>query len=371
MRCAHCTKPFVIRVGEPSEEPTEKSIAADEPVPLEGVTDSADISSTAGEIGDKTQPAFVAAETHSSIKLSPELLDAVDKWQTSPTMVDGALQVVLSQADGDAEEGFEAFGRLEALPTSTAPAPSSLPVNASAANASAVTTTTASMAARDHGAPSSSQPAHHPPSGYPPAQIPDPYDLRPRQSRAVKAVGILMLLSITLTLAFGLFVLFRNDWTLDFSNLDRMVEHAFGGTPIAPPRDTLDEQLSLSKPALTRYQFLDGTPALAASGVVRNLRGETKRYVYVRAELRKGRQIVSRARAPAGNVFTRDEFATLDKESLYSTSNPAGKNGRNTKIPVGASVGYMVVFTAVPPDYSPGKYDVVAHIDSVESYEAP
>lgn len=416
--CDNCSRPFVIRVGEPNEDSSEHPAPA-EKVELDGVTDSASTSSTAGEIGAKAQPAFIDSETRSSIKLSPELVAAAEQLQASPTVVDGALSVVLTEADSDAPTGFEAFGQVEAPPSSTAPAPAApapAVVDASRVptmpeqDISAFASPATAGAAPPQQAAASAQPMAQagmvqgayapqptgamPPPGYappgygqpgwgpgaaPPQQMgpgyampgmADPYDLQPRESRAVRVIGMSMLLLITLALAFGLFVLARNDWRLDFSNLDRMLERALGGDAPTATRDSPREQLSVSEPALARHQFLDGSKVLAATGVVRNLRGAAKRYVYVRAELRQGDLIVASARAPAGNVFTRDELATMDKESLYSLSNPAGKSGRNAKIAVGGSVEYMVVFTKLPHDYAPSKYKVVTRVDSVEAHEA-
>ncbi|PID39182.1 MAG: hypothetical protein CSB49_01930, partial [Proteobacteria bacterium] len=193
----------------------------------------------------------------------------------------------------------------------------------------------------------------------------------PREGRFVRFVGQLMLLTIIGVLGFSLFVLYRNDWNVDFSNLDTMFNRAMGhATP--PAQKSLLEQLEPSRPSLALAKFANGNKVLTASGVVRNSNMTAVRYLHVSAQLLEGKRIVARAEAPAGNSFTPGELATHDKGSLYDLTNPAGKNGRNTKIAPQRSVDYMVVFTDVPEDFKVGgKYTVKVKVSKAERYEGP
>lgn len=193
----------------------------------------------------------------------------------------------------------------------------------------------------------------------------------PREGRFVRFVGKLMLLTVFGALGFGLFVLYRNDWQVDFSNLDRMLDRALGNAPVTQATGAVTEGLEVSRPVVAKAQFIDGKKVITATGVVRNTGALSKRFIVVRAEIRRGVQVMVMAKAPAGNVFPPEELATLDKESLYSLTNPAGKNGRNAKVAPQQSVEYMVVFTEFPEDFSLDRYQVVAKVDTAELYRGP
>jgi hypothetical protein len=106
-------------------------------------------------------------------------------------------------------------------------------------------------------------------------------------------------------------------------------------------------------------------------GVVRNQGEDAKRYIYVRVDLKKGRQVIVSAKAPAGNVFTVNQISTMDKASMNALLNPAGKDGSNAKVVPGGSVAFTVVFTELPEDFAPGKYQFEAKIAQAERYEGP
>ena len=263
----------------------------------------------------------------------------------------------------DDSGGFEAFSPIG--PAAAAPAPmASYPVQPT-----------------DPARMTGPMPAATPAPAYPQQAAPIPgyqdpsidiYGLEtPGEGRFVRFVGKLMLLTVFGALGFGLFVLYRNDWQLDFSNLDRMLDRALGNAPVTQATGAVTEGLEVSRPVVAKAQFIDGKKVITATGVVRNTGALSKRFIVVRAEIRRGVQVMVMAKAPAGNLFPPEEIATLDKESLYSLTNPAGKNGRNAKVAPQQSVEYMVVFTEFPEDFSLDRYQVVAKVDTAELYRGP
>ena len=97
----------------------------------------------------------------------------------------------------------------------------------------------------------------------------------------------------------------------------------------------------------------------------------SRRYVYVRARLlRHGREVAA-VEAPAGNLFTPEELAGLDRLGVQGRITPAGSDGRNLRLEPGQNLEYMVVMTRLPADYSPDRYSVTVEVSQAELRDGP
>jgi len=224
-------------------------------------------------------------------------------------------------------------------------------------------------------------PAAYPPASYPPAAYAPGYGYQPgfgppedvaipepRPSRAGRVIGMMMSLIVGLSVLFFLFLLVRNDWSLDFANFGRMIDRAFGRASKQVGRQEL-RGLDASEPIVEQGRLASGEVVVTAKGAVKNNDTRVRRYVYVRARLRdkRGRDVLT-AEVPAGNIFSLDELRGLSKRDLDGRINPGGRDGRNQKVEPGQSLAYMVVLVGPPPDYSAGRYDVAAEVSQAELY---
>jgi hypothetical protein len=173
-------------------------------------------------------------------------------------------------------------------------------------------------------------------------------------------------------IGFSFFVLYKNDWSLDLANVGVMVDRAFGGGTSRASGDETLRGLEVSVPIVSEAELSDGTRVLTAEGLVKNNDTRARKFIYVRASLKDGHdRTVARAEAPAGNVFSKTRLAQLSPTKLRSSMNPAGRDGRNAKLEPGETVAYMVVFTAVPHDYSATEHEVEATVSEAELYAGP
>jgi hypothetical protein len=168
------------------------------------------------------------------------------------------------------------------------------------------------------------------------------------------------------SVAIFLFMLAKNDWSMG---------QLFGNPP--PPQHRGDELRGLKvdqpdSPITERAKLSSGEQVLAVQGVVSNDDHLPRMYVYVRVTLKDahGRSVTT-AESPAGNIFSKEQLATMSKSQLASTINPAGRDGRNAKLVGGQTVAYMVVITNLPRDYSSSKYSVHAQVSKAELYDGP
>jgi hypothetical protein len=193
----------------------------------------------------------------------------------------------------------------------------------------------------------------------------------PRPGGATKAIGFLMLLVFLVGGPFLLFVLYRNDWSLDLANFGTMVQRAFGSQ--APKRPASRElrglELTPPEPIVAEAKLSTGERALLVQGVVKNNDTRTRRFIYVRVWLldARGQKVLS-AEAPAGNLFSKEQLAGLDRTSIQSHLNPGGSDGRNQRVEPGQTVAYMVVLSGLPPGFSLAEYTATAEVSQAELY---
>jgi hypothetical protein len=188
---------------------------------------------------------------------------------------------------------------------------------------------------------------------------------RATPGRALRVLGMLISISIFACIVLALFVMARNDWSFDLSNLDRMLAHAFSGEAIEelPPEIA---QLEVSSPIAELTQLKDNVPVVTAEGVVKNVGTRTRRFIYLRASVKRNRHVIAIEEAPAGNLFSRAELAQLTKRRLQASLNPAGRQGRNARVAPGESVAYMVVITGLPNGFDLSQHRVVAEVSQAE-----
>ena len=209
-------------------------------------------------------------------------------------------------------------------------------------------------------------------------QDPDAWNttqLEPSPNRGMRALGLFMTLVLSVAALLFFFILYRNDWSLDLANFDKIMGRAFG---TESPRSNVPDELrglqvdQPTSPIVEQAKLSDGQPVLTIQGVVRNNDTRTRRFVYVRATLKDiHNRTVTSIETPAGNVFTVEQLASMTRSRLASSINPAGRDGSNARLEPGQSVAYMVVVTTVPHDYDPTRYSVVAEVSQAELYEGP
>lgn len=188
----------------------------------------------------------------------------------------------------------------------------------------------------------------------------------------MRVFGLFLTLALVGVMGFFLFVLYKNNWSLDVADFGGMVDRAFGSEKTKQyVRDEL-RGLEVDRPIVGEAKLVTGDRVLTVEGVVRNTDTRTRRFIYVRAivEDNHGRKVTS-VEAPAGNVFSKEQLAKVTKAKLSAQLNPAGRDGRNAKLESGQSIAYMVVVTSVPHDYSPTKYTSRTEVSQAELYDAP
>ncbi|MCA9671900.1 MAG: hypothetical protein KC503_40150, partial [Myxococcales bacterium] len=268
-----------------------------------------------------------------------------------------------------------------AAPVAAAPAPAPAPAPAQAASAlympgygpptpaAPVAPAPAAQAAPGYpaGFQTGPQLAHHPMAAPPAPQDPSAYgDLdvygMPRQRSGGKIFGIFLMLILVGGGLFFLFVLARNDWSLDLANFGAMIDRAFGGS-----RRHRAGALDIA-PGQTQILTLHGKKVLVANGVITNNTTKEHRFIYVLGWIKRGATVMaSSGEVPAGNVFTDEQLAKMKPKALRSRLNPAGTDGANRSIATGATIGYQIIFNKLPADYSTDRYRVEVKIARSES----
>ncbi|MBK8481577.1 MAG: hypothetical protein IPL40_10425 [Proteobacteria bacterium] len=186
--------------------------------------------------------------------------------------------------------------------------------------------------------------------------------------RGLRPFGAAMLLLGLAAAALALFVLARNDWTLDVGRFGRMLTRAFGSEEPANP---LLAELRLTGPATEVAALADQPRVLLVRGTVENGSPVARGFVYVRAWIERGGVIVASAEAPLDNVFTVAELSRLSARGLRGAINPAGRERRNARLGPGEVVPYMVVLTPLPPGLAAAEEQSVrVAISRVEPFEA-
>lgn len=385
--CEDCEFSFTMRLGEPADsKQSEEERDPLKPVEVEGMKHSGAISATAGEIGAESKN-FVPAMTRTSIKLSPELLAMIAEDEEKQThLQDGHAKAFVEsitpppnesksdpinavsstqQESNNNNDTFESYGEVSATmstPVSREPLQQLTPLAITPSNSSP----SHLSAPFQNVLPSSSQVVTEPLSTIDSDALQN-YDLAPpRESAAVQTIGKIMFFSIIALLLFGLFVLIRNDWTLDFQNLDKMMNRAFGGQ-----KEESTQEFEISSPSLEEVILADKKKALVAKGLLKNLSSKTKRYIYVQATLFEGSLPLNIQSTPAGNLFSKEELKKLTFVQLNSRINPAGRNGRNAKLLPQASIDYMIAFPLQDKTFNPNKHRVTIKILSSETYQGP
>lgn len=185
----------------------------------------------------------------------------------------------------------------------------------------------------------------------------------PRRGRPL---GTAMLLLGVAAGSVALFVLARNDWTLDLGRVGPMLTRAFG---TAVPANPLLADLRVTGPATELSALADQPRVLLVRGTVENGSPVARAFVYVRAWIERGGVIVASAEAPLDNVFTVAELSRLTARELRGAINPAGRERRNARLGPGEVVPYMVVLTPLPPGPARAGQEVQVAISRVEPVE--
>lgn len=217
--------------------------------------------------------------------------------------------------------------------------------------------------------PSPLLPGSLPPQGAGPSYAFEDYSLTPaRSGRAVKVFGILMTLVILVAGSLFLYILMRNDWSLDISRFDEMVARAFGlseGTEVKPEL----RAVFVSQPILDRAKLASGESVLLCRGQVKNTDSPTLAYISVRGVLKRHGNGVLTAESPAGNTFTVAQLEKLTKSQVMASFNPAGQDGKNARVATGDSLDYALVLTPLPEDYEAGRYTVEVEASHAEIHQ--
>lgn len=416
--CARCLFAFVARLGSPAAlEKLDRDPTL--PIYLEGVKSSSAKSETAGEIGAAT-PAFIPADTKTTIVIDPALEQDIAEhrsgWISAPTeesVIDSETAALLGLRTRPMDPDDDSLAA-SATETEVAMMPP-LPPDASSEDTARADLAsfecyapidspvrTGHPLAAGHAplgaggtAPSGGRPAFAP--GKPlaaaerpfPAAIPAPAAARlppigdhdptlaqdfrrfqpahPLQSKPVRVLSMLVTLVVFSCIGFALFVLYQNDWSFDLSNFDKMLSRALGEPAEALPPEI--DKLEVSLPIADLTRLAGGEPVVTAEGVIKNVGTKTRRFIYVRAQIKRGSRVVASAEAPAGNLFKRAELAQLTRKQLHASLNPAGQQGRNARIEPGESVAYMVVIWDLPPDFLLSEHEIVADVSQAEIYE--
>lgn len=418
--CPSCNFPFVARLGTPA---TDGSARRDPTLPiyLEGVTSSAANVEAAGEIGVKL-PAMMPADTRTRVVLDDSLKLEIESvrgrrgdpstpgWIAAttatmqPTTPSPSLLAETTDVRGDPTDpavlpldklATDVSSHPDTLgPVEASPAPESAeyealnPVRPLADRTKAVSATLTEPAGLS---PSAARPLQLSPTApaagqvdprsttmrfppgmdtsAPPDSLAPPPLSDPRAGSVARGIGLVVSVVVFGSIVFGLFVLSRNDWSLDPSRLDIMLDRALHGTSDPLPRELAN--LETSQPIVDLTKLADDRPVVTAEGVVKNTGSTVRRFIYLRAEIRQRDRVIASAEAPAGNLFRRAELGRLTKTTLASLINPAGRQGRNAKVEPGESVAYMVVFTDLPAGFVLAEHEVVARVSKAELNEGP
>lgn len=203
------------------------------------------------------------------------------------------------------------------------------------------------------------------------AQADWPQPASPTENKGMKVVGLFMSLMLLLGSFSFLYILYQNDWSLDFANFGAMVDRALGKNPHQQLEPVM-QGLEVSPPTVTETDLATGERVLVVQGNVTNKSERARKYIYVKALIkdRHGRTMGSEE-APADNIFTKEQLAKFSKTQFVAHFNPAGQQKRNMKLDPGQSIPYMVVLTTLPADYSAEKYLITTELSQVEFFLEP
>lgn len=364
--CPSCQFAFVVRLGQPAQQQPTETFDATAVKDLEGVKTSGKAAETAGSIGTQEHK-FIPSDTRTSIKVDQNFLEeghqALHGEVTASFSIEAEIEEV-SEADAlsAAPTVTEAPPLFEASAPTRPDVPTDVPTQVPTQVPTEVPTE------RPIDTPTEPELAAMPPQ-------------RPLTNNAVsnaylehyddgkggRIAGMLITLLLVVLTGFTIFVLARNNWSLDLSNLGRMLSQAFTSDADKEANRPVELRgLEVTQPVVRKTLLKDNREALTATGLVNNKGTSAKRYVYVRASLMEGRHTRSTAEAPADNVFKDVQLRELSSARLPSKLNPGGFLGRNGRIGPGQSVAYMVVLTDVPKDYNLDDYQVKASISRAE-----
>ena len=392
--CPSCDFAFVIRLGEPAaKEPAQRR--DERPTePLAHLKDSREVTAAAGEIGLSRQaPSFLEAPTLTTVVVDdglrePEpLADSDTALHARPTdtkIVANADRTPPGAAFADTAPGLSTrpTQKLSLSERDTDPTPLSEPeANSGSADALAdapaeprdeptIEIKTDAFGDLQQGAateidnpfasagltPQIEVQRRRTPTAPLPA-----LRLRRRESSVLRALLMLLAPVVTVTAALALFVLARNDWSLDPNGLTPMVRRAFG-----QPSDAPYAGLKLGSSTSLALPLSGGKTGLVVRGTVNNQSTQCWRYIYVRATLtHKGQPIVA-ATAPAANVFDLADIRALPASALESRLNPSGQTQANLALWPGQSIPYQVVLRRVPANFSAARHSVTATVAKAE-----
>lgn len=396
MSCPSCACVFVARLGTaaPARDPAEKSL----PVKASGLKSSGSHNETAGEIGESS-PSIQHEETRTTIIIDDSLVAAdTDTGTTAktgsppppvplyamPTQIntphdassDGAP---LKHGDRSISEEYESVAPVPHFSAFTA-----TPSAGAVATAPDAVLATAQTHPNTPYSPLQDQPTQPaPPQLNPPMPGSTPFVLRqpngapqtafapypPQTGRTAKAIGLIITSLVFASLVLLLFVLHKNDWSVDPSNIDKMLDRAFGDAPPQLPPELA--QLEVTQPIVDKVKLADGTAVVTAEGVLKNVGTITRRFVHVRAMVKRGSRTVGTAEAPAGNLFQRADLIKMTYKQIETAINPAGQQGRNALLKPGESIAYMVVIPDITEPFDPSTHVVQVKVLRAEIAPSP
>jgi|GEM_PF-4389321 hypothetical protein len=370
--CPACQFAFVVRLGQPAQKIQTEEFDAAAVKDIEGVKTSGKAAETAGSIGTQEHK-FIPSDTRTSIKVDQNFLEeghqALHEKVIEPTttVADFESEIETELEEVPEEDALTAAPTVTEAPpifeakTLTQPdvpteSPSDTPTEPELTAAPATPTPTPAPTSASVSAPGATDYA-----------AADAYLAQYDEGKSGRIAGMLITVLLVVFTAFAVFVLARNNWSLDLSNLDRMLARAFASDEeIESNRPIEMRGLEVTKPVVRRTLLKDQRPVLTATGLVHNKGTSAKRYIYVRASLMEGRHTRATGEAPADNVFKDAQLRELSSARLPSKLNPGGFLGRNGKIGPGQSVAYMVVLTNIPRDYNIEDFQVKASISRAE-----
>ena len=158
------------------------------------------------------------------------------------------------------------------------------------------------------------------------------------------------------------FVLYKNNWALDFNNLPKMINIAFNNSPSSKQsvkavaknqNKSLKEQFFIDTKKIKTKLFKfsrrkhDKRYIFIVSGEIKNIDSQKKSLTTIKVKVNSmlNKKTILQKRVYAGNTFTKKEIMKAKKEEVLDAEYlQSGKNGSNWGVLPNKTIPFMVVF---------------------------
>ena len=158
------------------------------------------------------------------------------------------------------------------------------------------------------------------------------------------------------------FVLYKNNWALDFNNLPKMINIAFNNSPsskqsvkgtVKEQNKSLKEQFFIDTKKIKTKLFKfskrkhDKRYIFIVSGEIKNIDSQKKSLTTIKVKVNSmlDKKTILQKRVYAGNTFTKKEIMKAKKEEVLDAEYlQSGKNGSNWGVLPNKTIPFMVVF---------------------------